>query len=196
MGGNGVGKSWNLVSWENVIAPMKYGGLAVWDMRLTNVAMLGKLVWSLIQDQSKLWVQLLWSKYLHGKHPLRPSVTGSSGASYIWKSICRALDLLWSGFQFRLDNGGILAWYEFWILQGHLCDLVPFIHNFEIDFKVSDLWNSSVCNFDSLATILPPNMVADIRQLDIPSFPRFQITGFGHLSSVYFVASAYAWLLS
>ena len=29
MGGNSVGKSWNLVSWENVIAPKKHGGLAM-----------------------------------------------------------------------------------------------------------------------------------------------------------------------
>ena len=83
------------------------------DMRLTKVAMLGKLVWSLIHDRSKLWVQLLWSKYLHGKHPLEPGVKALPNASYIWKSICRALDLLKPGFRFRLGNGGVSAWYDF-----------------------------------------------------------------------------------
>lgn len=51
--GKGGGKGWHLVSWKKLTKPKEYGGLGVHDMDLANTALLGKAVWSLLQNTVK-----------------------------------------------------------------------------------------------------------------------------------------------
>lgn len=127
-------RSWCLVNWETLTTPTKVGGLGIRDTRLVNVALLGKLVWSLLHDQDKLWVQVLTHKYI----PLSLWQCQNRGApSIIWRSILKAIDTLRNGFQMRLNLGNTSFWYSDWTGLGPLCNWVDFVHISDIpSFKL------------------------------------------------------------
>ncbi|XP_019418580.1 PREDICTED: uncharacterized protein LOC109329367 [Lupinus angustifolius] len=56
-------RSLNLVNWEVITRNKKDGGLGIRDTRTTNVSLLGKLTWDLIQGSNKLWCKVLTEKY-------------------------------------------------------------------------------------------------------------------------------------
>lgn len=57
-GSQGSNRSLNLVRWSTVTSPKKYGGMGLCDSRFTNIALLDNLVWSLLNELDKLWVQV------------------------------------------------------------------------------------------------------------------------------------------
>jgi hypothetical protein len=52
-------KGIHLVNWRTVTTPKQLGGLGLRTARDTNICLLGKLVWDLVQSTDKLWVRLL-----------------------------------------------------------------------------------------------------------------------------------------
>lgn len=56
-------RGWHLLNWEVLTTPRNLGRLGIRDMKLTNLALLGKLVWSLLHERDKLWVQVITYKY-------------------------------------------------------------------------------------------------------------------------------------
>lgn len=95
-------RGWNLVSWQVVTTPRNLGGLGVRDTRLSNLALLGKLVWSKLHERDKLWVQVLTHKYV--RQSLWAS-TNSGTPSITWRSIVQAIENLNGGFKMRLNSG-------------------------------------------------------------------------------------------
>jgi len=64
-----------------VTAPKCFGGLGIREAKLTNLALLGKLVWNMLHIKDKLWVKVLSHKYtgnmflwVNKKHN-KPSIT-------------------------------------------------------------------------------------------------------------------------
>lgn len=53
-----------MVGWEKVAQPTRRGGLGVRLARSQNISLLGKLIWELIHNPEKLWVQVFRGKYL------------------------------------------------------------------------------------------------------------------------------------
>ncbi|KAJ1388415.1 Reverse transcriptase-like [Sesbania bispinosa] len=51
----------HLVGWDHVVLPRKDGGLATRDARNTNISLLGKLTWKMIEDKDCLWAK----EFLH-----------------------------------------------------------------------------------------------------------------------------------
>jgi len=51
------------VRWEEVCRPKQQGGLGVKNLEKFNIALLGKWVWRLKSEKSKLWDRILDSKY-------------------------------------------------------------------------------------------------------------------------------------
>jgi hypothetical protein len=47
--------------------------------RSQNTALLGKLIWELLQAPDKLWVSLFNDRYLKGQLPFNVTVTGGVG---------------------------------------------------------------------------------------------------------------------
>lgn len=94
------------VKWGTITQPMKISGLGIHIARNTNISLLGKHVWDLIHTQDKLWVQCLPAKYLHDTDILtaRPIL----GASYTWNSILKKVNVLKSGFEYRIGKGKYL----------------------------------------------------------------------------------------
>jgi len=62
----GWNRKWNRVKCRAVISPEKFGGLASREARLSNIALLGKLVWNLIYDPQNFWARVLSHKYIKG----------------------------------------------------------------------------------------------------------------------------------
>lgn len=61
---DGQNKSWSMIGWEVLTNPKEIGGLGIRDMHYTDLAVLGKLIWSLIHEKHKLSVQVLIDKYM------------------------------------------------------------------------------------------------------------------------------------
>jgi hypothetical protein len=53
--------SW--VKWETICLPKAEGGLGVRDIRITNISLLAKWKWRLLQNEEALWVKVLSIKY-------------------------------------------------------------------------------------------------------------------------------------
>nr|KYP60619.1 Putative ribonuclease H protein At1g65750 family [Cajanus cajan] len=60
----GGGRGLHMVGWHHVTKERKHGGLGVRIARFQNIAMLGKLIWELLQGSQKLWVKMLTRKYV------------------------------------------------------------------------------------------------------------------------------------
>ncbi|KAA3472879.1 reverse transcriptase [Gossypium australe] len=74
-------KNWNMLAWEKMCHPKGMGGLGFRDLRLFNVALLGRQVWRLLNYKDTLCYKVLSSKYFpngdvfHPKKVDRPSFT-------------------------------------------------------------------------------------------------------------------------
>ncbi|KAG4991087.1 hypothetical protein JHK82_024576 [Glycine max] len=98
------------VKWDTITQSRKNGGLGVRRARDTNVALLGKKVWSMIHDHHSLRVNLLESKYLRHDSVLRQK--DYTNCSYIWASIKKVSSILSSGFRIRVGQGNVSIWYD------------------------------------------------------------------------------------
>ena len=60
----------SLVSWNKVTTPKRNGGLGIRDAHFSNLALLDKLVWSLLHDDNKIWPLMLKHKYFRNTRVL------------------------------------------------------------------------------------------------------------------------------
>lgn len=51
------------VNWVDVCKPKEFRGLGVCDLRLVNLALLGKLSWFLLSGASSIWHDILIARY-------------------------------------------------------------------------------------------------------------------------------------
>lgn len=80
---NGCG--FHLVNWNNITCPKMHGGLGIREAHSNNVALLGKLIWNLLNDREKLSSQVLLNKYVPQGHFFDQS--NLYGSSYTWRFI-------------------------------------------------------------------------------------------------------------
>jgi len=179
----------HMVRWNKIIQPRNKGGLGIRTARLQNTALLGKLVWSLLQSEDKLWVSLLEDKYLkEGKLFLDKKV----------KAITKTLSILEDGFQFKIGDGETNIWFQPWILKQPLCDLIQDISPTDICLKIKDLWNHERCIIESLHTTFPSTITQAIQNLNLCIIPSIEDTWIwnGNLNGEYSTRCGYHWLLS
>ena len=77
--------------------------MGVRDARLTNIALLGKLTWNVAVSSQKPWVLILEHKYCRQSSIFRCS--DSKGASYVWRSVRKALSVIREDWGFKLYDG-------------------------------------------------------------------------------------------
>ena len=130
-----------------------------------NIALLGKLSWKIIVEPNRFWVQVLDHKYLcHGNLLEAP---GNSNVFFIWHSIIKATSFLKNCFQRGLRNGHSSLGYSNWLGNGPLCTQADFVHIFDTNMTISDIWQNGQWCFDSLSTSLP----VDVRALVLAKGP-------------------------
>jgi len=117
-GAEGRKMAW--ASWSHVCIPHKFGGLGVIDVRLFNLALLGKWIWRLGSTERDLWKEVLTSKY-GGWRSLGEEGKGRR-CSLWWKD----LKEVWfsegwgrsfaDGFKWSIGEGkDILFWEDRWL---------------------------------------------------------------------------------
>lgn len=128
----------HLVNWDLVTTPINLGGLGIRRARENNAALIGKLSWDVVSGKNKFWVDIRRSKYLKGEELTNHIVPSSASAT--WKGIVRGFDCIKDGFAWRVGNGeDISLWYDKWLGQGRLCDMVNDIAAADQQFKVADI---------------------------------------------------------
>ncbi|QHN78631.1 F-box protein [Arachis hypogaea] len=148
--GQANGRGLPLIKWDIAITPKKAGGLGVRDTLYANIALLGKLIWDCLNNRNKLWVQVLTHKYLRNSKDM-----GSNRchhASTTWRNILKAYDILKEGFRWNVKNMQQSIWYDEWCPLGKLCELTSYVHIFETNFSLTDLWGNGTWEGDKLAT--------------------------------------------
>ncbi|XP_057420539.1 uncharacterized protein LOC130714634 [Lotus japonicus] len=188
--------SWHRVKWDVVTQPRIAGGLGVRDSSHANTSLLGKLVWSFLQESYKLWTQVLAHKYLGSKSILE--VTAAPNSSPLWKGILKARDVLRDGFAFKLGNGATSIWYKDWSGYGPLANNIPYVHITDTNMALRDIIINGDWNPSSLYTILPPlvqqKMLAVAPVIDIRLHDHW-IWKFDS-QGIYSAAGAYSWLIN
>ncbi|KAG4115322.1 hypothetical protein ERO13_D12G096750v2, partial [Gossypium hirsutum] len=97
-------RGWAMLTWDKVCLSKGMGGLGFRDIRLFNIALLGRQVWKLLTVKDTLCYNVLSSKYFpdgdlfHSKKVEKPSFT--------WNSIAIAARDLKDGFGWQIGNGG------------------------------------------------------------------------------------------
>lgn len=95
--------------WTTVTTPRKHGGLGIRESRHTNLALLGKLVWSILHERDKSWVKVLSHKYF--KNNSIWCVGNSSHSSLVWRSILKVVEASREGFTYRIGDGASSFWF-------------------------------------------------------------------------------------
>lgn len=57
-----------LVAWDKVCRPKKQGGLNIKGCKLWNIAMVGKLIWLIMEKKNILWVKWVNEINMNGEH--------------------------------------------------------------------------------------------------------------------------------
>jgi hypothetical protein len=114
-------------------------------------------VWDMIQNNNKLWVQMLSDKYTSGENIL--SATTNSSSSAIWASIIRAKNVLSNGFSWRAGSGSSSFWFSRWSSFGCLGSQSPIIDIHDLHLSVKDILSIDGNRAQSLYTTLPQEVV-------------------------------------
>ncbi|GAU48001.1 hypothetical protein TSUD_404780 [Trifolium subterraneum] len=77
------------VSWDKICRPKNRGGLGIRDLRVVNLAFLGKWRWMIIAGGQGLWREILLARYgsLFSSPHLGGRTNGLSGVSSWWKDV-------------------------------------------------------------------------------------------------------------
>lgn len=129
------------------------GGIGLRDTTHANTSLLGKLIWSLVQDHDKLWVHVLSHRYL-GEHSVL-EVFADQNASPLWKGLLKVRDVLREGFSFRLGQGNTSLWFKDWSGFGALGKITPFIHISDSALTLADMVNQGQWDVSRLSTSMP-----------------------------------------
>ncbi|KAL6575261.1 hypothetical protein OROMI_012546 [Orobanche minor] len=101
-------------TWEALCKSKREGGMGFRDLSIFNVAMLGKLVWKLLQNPNSLVARILRARY-YASGDLLNAGRGRS-PSYIWTSIYSAKHVVGRGLRWRLCKGdNIRIWDQPWL---------------------------------------------------------------------------------
>lgn len=163
------GRGIHYVAWDKITRCKRYGGLGVRRAREANTSLLGKLVWDLQQQSTKLWVRILRSKY-HSRGNFLFDLR--STRSFIWNSIIKAENILLDGYSLRIGAGNVSFWYEPWSRLGSLCNLVDYVVVHDTDVKVSDILVDNDINFFQLMTQIPITIKEEIQNIHFSLNPK------------------------
>jgi len=116
-------KKMHHVNWATVCLSKERGGLGIRTAKETNVAMVSKLGWRILNNDSAQWCQAMRHNYLKSNTLWEcPRPQRSSAA---WKAILESRDLLRAGAIWRIDNGNdVRFWTDRWLEVGPLAEIV------------------------------------------------------------------------
>lgn len=97
------GKGWAMLHWDKLCMPKGMRGMGFKDLRLFNLAILGRQIWRLINNKDTLCFKVPSSKYFPGGDPLNSKAVDKP--SFTWTSLKIAAGALADGFGWQVGNG-------------------------------------------------------------------------------------------
>lgn len=94
----------HLVRWNSVALPKRLGGLGLKDMEIFSYALLGPVVYKLLNSQDIPWVHLMRAKYGNICSAMRSS-SSIVKRSPFWKHCCATFGTINSKFEWQLGSG-------------------------------------------------------------------------------------------
>lgn len=102
------------VKWEKVFVWKEMGGRGFGDLHLFNVALLGKMGWRLVHDDTSLVCKVLKARYFPNSSFLDTRM--GSNSSYTWTSIFACQDMLRVGSRWKIGTGeNVRVWGCLWM---------------------------------------------------------------------------------
>ncbi|KAK5843320.1 hypothetical protein PVK06_005773 [Gossypium arboreum] len=118
-------------------------GLGIRDVRLFNLALLGRQVWKLINNKDFLCFKVLSSKYLPDGNIFHAKKVDK--ASFTWSSIAAAAKALKDCFGWQIRNGNkINIRVENWGMKGPNGDVIRSNILNPGETRVNDLWHADI----------------------------------------------------
>ena len=97
----------SLIQWEKLCLGTKEGGLGLRNMASLHKAFMAKLLVRASFSDSSIWARSVRKKYNIIKGNIPTSVP--AGASWAWKAIAKAKEVVSSGCQWALGNGRLIS---------------------------------------------------------------------------------------
>lgn len=194
--GDGKTRKIHWVKWDSLCESKRDGGMGFRDLKSFNLVLLGKQIWRIIFYPNSLLSRVCKAKYFPHTDVLQASP--NSSASFTWKSICSALEVIRKGVCWRVGNGlNIDIWKDGWIPRDTCFTPITLNLKQHINMKVATLidlssgtWDEEIIsemfwNYDMeqiLRISLPVSSGTDVRV--------WHFTQHGHFSvrSAYFLA--------
>lgn len=123
---------------------------------------------------------------------------GKQDDFFIWRSILKATNILKEGFMVRIGSGNISVWYDKWMDDGPLCNLIVWVNILDTDLRVKDVWQNNNWNLNTLYTFLPDQLklkilgVPLVQNSDLDDCIVWSLSASGEYTS----KIAYLWLVS
>ncbi|KAK8335227.1 hypothetical protein V6Z11_A09G040100 [Gossypium hirsutum] len=137
--GKDKGRFWAMLPWKTLCKPKGMGGLGIRDVRLFNLALLGRQVWRLINNKDSLCFKVLSSKYFPDGNIFKAKKVDK--ASFTWSSIATAAEALKDGFGWQVGNGDIInIQTDNWGTEGLNGDAIREECLNPNEMSVKDLW--------------------------------------------------------
>jgi ribonuclease HI len=188
-GGDGEKRKMHWKKWEDIAVPKSEGGMGFRDMRLFNIAMLGKQGWRLLTNPDSLCARVLRGKYYHDKECMK--ATKKKNMSHTWRAILVGRQALELGMIKRIGNGTSTdVWKDKWI---------PGVPGFKPLCKgqnatariVSDLMTNDGWNQNALRENLLPLDAEAVTRIPLGKLEDDQWAWAPQRNGVYTVKSAY-----
>ncbi|XP_017632704.1 uncharacterized protein LOC108475235 [Gossypium arboreum] len=101
--GKEKGRFWAMVPWKTLCHPKGMGGIGIRDIRLFNLALLGRQVWRLVSNKDTLCFKVLSTKYFPDNNIFHSKKTEK--VSFTRNSIVATENILKDGFGWQVGNG-------------------------------------------------------------------------------------------
>lgn len=166
----------HLINWNKVCTGKSFGGLGIRKARNSNLALLTKLGWKIINQEDNLWVSIITDKYLTN-HSLS-TWPNKRPASHVWRSIINARFVIGKGTKWKIGDGqNVDLWRDWWCGDGPLINSFPGNHG-HADIKVQDINNidgfwdlsylSAFVDHPTLSLIVKMNVTGVSNAVDCP----------------------------
>jgi hypothetical protein len=92
----------SLKSWGSICMPRSQGGLGIHDMKSTNLALIARLEWKIVNNSDSTWVKYVKNKYIiYGDFF---SSFSPSSTSWLWKGIQKSRSLIYLVLVFKFPS--------------------------------------------------------------------------------------------
>lgn len=101
---------------------------------------------------------------------------------------------LQKGFKFRVGEGDVSFWFDQWLGNELICNMVPYVDIHDLHMRVKDIYYEGCWHFEELHTSLPADIQHQIMSVFVHDTSRDLIIWGHSTNGSYSASDAYKWL--